>query len=72
MVHIPASYLHLIEHNRRRVGVKLLLDIARALGTEPSWLSKAAEVALRVTLRETGSGNRRSGAGHGAGGRTSA
>lgn len=29
---ISASYLNLIEHNRRRIGGKLLLDIAAALG----------------------------------------
>ena len=29
---ISASYLNLIEHNRRRIGGKLLLNIAAALG----------------------------------------
>ena len=33
---ISASYLNLIEHNRRRIGGKLLLDIAGALGVEPA------------------------------------
>ena len=33
---ISASYLNLIEHNRRRIGGKLLVDIAGALAVEPS------------------------------------
>ncbi|MCR9127102.1 MAG: helix-turn-helix domain-containing protein [Rhodobacteraceae bacterium] len=51
-VRISASYLNLIEHNRRRIGGKLLVDIARVLGVEPSMLSEGAEAALVVTLRE--------------------
>ena len=51
-VDISASYLNLIEHNRRRIGGKLLVDIARALGVEPSMLTEGAEVALIATLRE--------------------
>lgn len=51
-VEISASYLNLIEHNRRRIGGKLLVDIARALGVEPSMLTEGAEVALIATLRE--------------------
>ncbi len=49
---ISASYLNLIEHNRRRIGGKLLLNIARVLGVEPSMLTEGAEVALIATLRE--------------------
>ncbi len=49
---ISASYLNLIEHNRRRIGGKLLLDIARALDVEPSMLTEGAEAALISTLRE--------------------
>jgi len=49
---ISASYLNLIEHNRRRIGGKLLLDIAAALDVEPSLLSEGAEAALISTLRE--------------------
>ena len=49
---ISASYLNLIEHNRRRIGGKLLLDIAAALEVEPSHLSEGAEAALIATLRE--------------------
>ncbi|MBW4710179.1 DUF2083 domain-containing protein [Roseobacter sp. YSTF-M11] len=49
---ISASYLNLIEHNRRRIGGKLLLDIARILNVEPSTLTEGAEAALIATLRE--------------------
>lgn len=49
---ISASYLNLIEHNRRRIGGKLLLDIARVLDVEPSMLSEGAEAALIAALRE--------------------
>ncbi|WP_127115314.1 helix-turn-helix domain-containing protein [Shimia sediminis] len=51
-VGISASYLNLIEHNRRRIGGKLLVDIANVLGVEPSLLSEGAEAALISTLRE--------------------
>ena len=36
---ISASYLNLIEHNRRRIAGKTLNTIARALKVEPSELS---------------------------------
>jgi transcriptional regulator with XRE-family HTH domain len=49
---ISASYLNLIEHNRRRIGGKLLLDIAAALEVEPMSLSEGAEAALLGALRE--------------------
>jgi len=51
-VDISASYLNLIEHNRRRIGGKLLVDLARVLAVEPSMLTEGAEVALLSTLRE--------------------
>lgn len=51
-VGISASYLNLIEHNRRRIGGKLLVDIAQVLGVEPSMLTEGAEAALISTLRE--------------------
>ncbi len=53
---ISASYLNLIEHNRRRIGGKLLLDIAAALGVEMSALTEGAEATLVATLREVGGG----------------
>ena len=49
---ISASYLNLIEHNRRRIGGKLLVDIASVLGVEPSLLTEGAEAALIASLRE--------------------
>ena len=49
---ISASYLNLIEHNRRRIGGKLLVNIAQALGVEPSMLTEGAEATLIATLRE--------------------
>ncbi len=49
---ISASYLNLIEHNRRRIGGKLLLQIASVLGVEPNMLTEGAEAALIATLRE--------------------
>jgi predicted transcriptional regulator/DNA-binding XRE family transcriptional regulator len=52
---ISASYLNLIEHNRRRIGGKLLLDLSAALGVEPSALTEGAEAALIATLREAAS-----------------
>ncbi|GFE49854.1 XRE family transcriptional regulator [Roseobacter cerasinus] len=52
MLGISASYLNLIEHNRRRIGGKLLLDIARVLDVEPTMLTEGAEAALMATLRE--------------------
>ncbi|UWR17254.1 helix-turn-helix domain-containing protein [Sulfitobacter sp. M368] len=49
---ISASYLNLIEHNRRRIGGKLLLNIAAVLGVEPQTLTEGAEAALIAALRE--------------------
>lgn len=49
---ISASYLNLIEHNRRRIGGKLLVDLAHVLGVEPSMLTEGAEAALIAALRE--------------------
>jgi len=48
---ISASYLNLIEHNRRRIGGKLLVDIARTLDVEVSALSHGADEALLQELR---------------------
>ena len=43
---ISASYLNLIEHNRRRIGGKLLLNIADTLGVEPQLLTEGADIPL--------------------------
>ncbi len=53
-VGISASYLNLIEHNRRRIGGKILLDIAAALDVEAQSLTHGAEAALVASLREAG------------------
>ena len=42
-VGISASYLNLIEHNRRRIAGKLLNDLARAMQVDPSALTEGAE-----------------------------
>lgn len=49
---ISASYLNLIEHNRRRIGGKLLLRIAEVLGVEATLLTEGAEATLISDLRE--------------------
>jgi len=52
-VGISPSYLNLIEHNRRRIGGKLLINIAAALNVEPSLLAEGAEAALIERLRQS-------------------
>ena len=47
---ISASYLNLIEHNRRRIGGKLLVQIAATLETEPTALSEGADSAMLHAL----------------------
>lgn len=49
---ISASYLNLIEHDKRRIGGKLVVSIAQVLGVEPTLLSEGAEAALIAALRE--------------------
>lgn len=49
---ISASYLNLIEHNRRPIGGKLLVNIAKILAVEPSMLTQGAQAALISALRE--------------------
>ncbi|MDA5094202.1 short-chain fatty acyl-CoA regulator family protein [Aliiroseovarius sp. KMU-50] len=51
-VGISAAYLNLIEHNRRRIGGKLLNDLARALSVDPVQLTEGAEDALVGSLRD--------------------
>ncbi len=58
---ISASYLNLIEHNRRRIGGKLLLDIAQVLDVEPVLLAEGAEATLIAGLREAAADARGSG-----------
>ncbi|MBM1219533.1 helix-turn-helix domain-containing protein [Ponticoccus sp. SC2-23] len=47
---ISASYLNLIEHNRRRIGGKVLNDIARLLDVDPSMLAEGAAETLVADL----------------------
>jgi len=49
---ISPAYLNLIEHNRRRIGGKLLVDLAHHLEVEVSALSEGAEHALVDSLRD--------------------
>lgn len=51
-VGISASYLNLIEHNRRRIAGKLLLSLAEHLAVDPSFLSEGAQASLVARLRE--------------------
>ncbi len=48
---ISASYLNLIEHNRRRISPALLEDLARALGVPAAALQEGAEAAILDELR---------------------
>jgi transcriptional regulator with XRE-family HTH domain len=48
---ISASYLNLIEHNRRRIGPDVLTKLAAALGLPEAAFSEAAEGSLMDDLR---------------------
>ncbi|MEM9318566.1 MAG: helix-turn-helix domain-containing protein [Pseudomonadota bacterium] len=50
VVGISPSYLNLIEHNKRRIGGKLLRDLARALALDPGTLADGADPALEQAL----------------------
>jgi predicted transcriptional regulator/transcriptional regulator with XRE-family HTH domain len=50
-VGISPSYLNLIEHNRRRIGGKLLVALARVLEVEPAQLSEGADATLYDALQ---------------------
>lgn len=51
-VGISASYLNLIEHNRRGIAGRTLIALARELGMQPSDLSEGADATLINTLTE--------------------
>jgi XRE family transcriptional regulator, fatty acid utilization regulator len=55
-VGISASYLNLIEHNRRRIGPEVLARLAEVLGTEPAALAQGAEGMLAADLRDAAAG----------------
>ena len=52
MVGISASYFNQIEQNRRRIGGKLLSDIASALQVDPGLLAEGANARLIDLLRD--------------------
>lgn len=54
-VGISPSYLNLIEHNRRRIGGKLLADIARALAVEPARLLDGADADMLEQMHSAAS-----------------
>ncbi|OWJ79931.1 MULTISPECIES: helix-turn-helix transcriptional regulator [Haematobacter] len=58
---VSASYLNLIEHNRRRVSEDLLDRIAHALGTETAALSEGGEARVIDGLRLAAAGGAESG-----------
>jgi len=51
LVGISPSYLNLIEHNRRRIGGKLLIGIARVLQVDPAQLTEGADATLYDALQ---------------------
>ena len=53
---ISASYLNLIEHNRRRIGGRLLNDLARALDIDSDLLVEGTGGAVLAPLREAAAG----------------
>ena len=53
---ISASYLNLIEHNRRRIGDEVLARLARALGIAAHTLAAGAEGVLIEDLRAAAAG----------------
>jgi len=53
---ISASYLNLIEHNRRRIGGKILNRLAEVLKVEPALLAQGAEATLVATLHAAAGG----------------
>ena len=49
---ISPSYLNLIEHNKRRIGGKLLVTFAQTLGVDPQFLSNGADASLIENLHD--------------------
>ncbi|AKS45743.1 hypothetical protein SAMN05444287_0841 [Octadecabacter temperatus] len=52
VVGISGSYLNLIEHNRRRIGGKLLTDLARVLEIDAALLSDDTTDAILLPIKE--------------------
>ncbi len=61
MVGISASYLNLIEHNRRRIAGKLLINLANALEMDAATLSEGVQSSLVGRLKECASDHGRDG-----------
>lgn len=57
-VGISASYLNLIEHNRRGIAGKTLLSLAKALDLNPRDLTEGADLGLVNRIREVSARNR--------------
>ncbi|SLN57494.1 helix-turn-helix protein [Aquimixticola soesokkakensis] len=53
-VGISPAYLNLIEHNRRKIGGKLLVALARGLHVDVATLTEGAQTAVIDALREAG------------------
>jgi len=51
-VEISPAYLNLIEHNKRRIGGKLLVSLGRALDIDPTQLAEGAEATVLAALRD--------------------
>jgi predicted transcriptional regulator/DNA-binding XRE family transcriptional regulator len=64
---ISASYLNLIEHNRRRIGADVMERLAQALGVPIATLAEGAAGALIEDLRAAAASAVAVGAGAGAG-----
>lgn len=62
-VGISASYLNLIEHNRRGIGGALVVAIARELAVEPAYLTRGAETVLVEGLQAVAAQREGAGAG---------
>jgi XRE family transcriptional regulator, fatty acid utilization regulator len=53
---ISASYLNLIEHNRRRISPEVLARLADVLGTDTAALAQGSEGILAMDLRDAAAG----------------
>lgn len=54
-VGISPAYLNLIEHNKRRIGGKLLLDLAQELRVDAAVLAEGVETTLIATIMDAAS-----------------
>ncbi len=56
-VGISPSYLNLIEHNRRRIGGKLIADLARVLDVDTALLTDGADTEMLDQMRSAAASN---------------